>query len=161
MSRRCRTRRRACYDWSGFAVEIDPRRLATLGSWRAAAWELRVRVSGRRIQREGPVSAVAAGSAKWPEGRWAADGVWLQPAPEHDGSFNIRASRVGAFVAACRAEDGALQLSGWTTSGLTADAALVVSRRQSGKRIRLPVESSSGTRAAATGFRARGCRWPR
>ncbi len=144
----------ACYDWSGFAVEIDPRRLATLGSWRAAAWELRVRVSGRRIQREGPVSSVAVGSAKWPEGRWAADGVWLQPAPEHDGSFNIRASRVGAFAAACRAEDGALQLSGWTTSGLTADAALVVSRRQSSQRIRLPVESSADA-GGRTGFRAR------
>ena len=83
----------ACYDWSGFVVEFDPKRLATLGSWRAAAWELRVRVTGTRIEREGPVTGVAAGSAKWPEGRWVADGVWLQPAPEHDARFNIRASR--------------------------------------------------------------------
>ncbi len=46
----------ACYDWSGFAVEVSPRRLATLpGVWRAANWELRVRVSGAGISREGPV----------------------------------------------------------------------------------------------------------
>ena len=144
----------ACYDWSGFAVEFDPKRLATLRSWRAAAWELQVRVTGPRIQREGPVTGEAPGSAKWPEGRWVADGVWLQPAPEHDGRFNIRASRPAAFVTACRAEDGALELSGWTTSGLAADAALVVARRQSGKRVRLPVERSSGA-GNRTGFRAR------
>ena len=144
----------ACYDWSGFEVEFDPKRLATFGSWRAAAWELRVQVTGRRIRREGPVTGVVAGSAKWPEGRWAADGVWLQPAPEHDGSFNIRASRPGAFVTACRAKDGALELSGWAASGIASDAALVVSRRQSSKRVRLPVESSSGP-DGRTGFRAR------
>ena len=46
----------ACYDWSGFAVEVSPRRLATLpGVWRAANWELRVRVRGAGISREGPV----------------------------------------------------------------------------------------------------------
>ena len=95
-----------------------------------------------------------AASAKWPEGRWVADGAWLQPAPEHDGRFNIRASRPGAFVTACRAEDGALELSGWAASGLAADAALVVARRQSSKRVRLPVESSSGA-GNRTGFRAR------
>jgi CDP-glycerol glycerophosphotransferase len=144
----------ACYDWSGFAVEFDPKRLAAFGSWRAAAWELRVQVTGRGIRREGPVTGVVAGSAKWPEGRWAADGVWLQPAPEHDGSFNIRASRPGAFVTACRAEDGELELSGWAASGLAADAALMVSRRQSSKRVRLPVERSSGADGRA-GFRAR------
>jgi CDP-glycerol glycerophosphotransferase len=144
----------ACYDWSGFAVELDPKRLATLGSWRAASWELRVRVSGRGIRREGPVTGVVAGSASWPEGRWAAAGMWLQPAPEHDGRFNIRASPVGAFVTGCRAEDGALEFSGWSTAEIAAGAALVVSRRQSSQRIRVPVTASGGQDGRA-GFRAR------
>ncbi len=145
----------ACYDWSGFAVELNPKRLATLGSWRAASWELRVRVSGPRLRREGPVTGVAAGSAKWPQGRWAAQGVWVQPAPEHDGSFTVRARRVGAFVTACRADGGALELAGWATAEMAAGAALVISRRQSGaKPIRLPVETGS-REGGRTGFRAR------
>jgi CDP-glycerol glycerophosphotransferase len=144
----------ACYHWSGFAVEVDPKRLATLGSWRAASWELRVAVSGRGIRREGPVSGQAPGSAKWPEGRWAAEGMWLQPAPEHDGRFNIRASRIGAFVAASHEQDGALDLSGWATAGMAAGAALVISRRQSGQRIRVPVETGS-RQDGRTSFRAR------
>jgi CDP-glycerol glycerophosphotransferase len=144
----------ACYDWSGFTVEVDPKRLATLGSWRAAAWELRVRVSGRRIRREGPLTGVMPGSAKWPEGRWATEGIWLQPAPEDDGSFNIRARRVGAFVTSCRPADGALEFSGWATGEITAKTALVISRRQSAKRIRVPVEASSRA-DGRTGFLAR------
>jgi CDP-glycerol glycerophosphotransferase len=145
----------ACYDWSGFAVELNPKRLATLGSWRAASWELRVRVSGPRISREGPVTGVVPGSAKWPEGRWAATGVWLQPAPEEDGRFTIRARGVSAFVTACRADDDTLDLTGWTTAEMAAGAALVVSRRQSGaQRVRLPVETGSRD-GSRTGFRAR------
>ncbi len=144
----------ACYDWSGFAVELNPKRLATLGSWRAASWELRVQVSGPRIRREGPVTSVVPGSAKWPEGRWAAEGVWLQPAPEHDGRFIMRARRVGAFVTACRERGGALELTGWSAARLADGAALVISRRQSGaQRIRLPVEASSGE-GGRTGFLA-------
>jgi len=145
----------ACYDWSGFVVELDPKRLATLGSWRAASWEVRVRVSGPRIRRAGPVTGVVPGSAKWPEGRWAAPGVWLQPAPEHDGRFVIRARQVGAFVAGCDADDGALELAGWSTAEMAADAALVASRRQSGaQRIRVPVEVGS-REAGRTSFRVR------
>jgi CDP-glycerol glycerophosphotransferase len=144
----------ACYDWSGFAVELNPKRLATFGSWRAASWELRVRVRGPRIRREGPVTGVMPGSARWPEGRWAAEGVWMQPAPEHDGRFTIRARRVGAFVTDCQASGGALELAGWTTAELATDAALVVSRRQSGtQRIRLPVEAGR-REGGRTAFRA-------
>ncbi len=144
----------ACYDWSGFAVELDPKRLATFGSWRAASWELRVRVSGPGIRREGPVSGVAPGSAKWPEGRWAASGVWMQPAPEHDGRFTIRARRVGAFVTGCQDRGGALEFAGWAAAELAAGATLVISRRQSGaQRIRLPVEAGQ-REAGRTSFRA-------
>jgi CDP-glycerol glycerophosphotransferase len=149
----------ACYDWSGFTAELDPKRLATLGSWRAAAWELRVRVSGRGVRREGPVTGVEPGPAKWPEGRWAAEGVWLQPAPEDDGSFNIRARRIDAFVTSCHPEGDALEMSGWATGEIAAGAALVISRRQSAKRIRIPIETSSpetsSPQAGRTGFRAR------
>ena len=58
-------------------------------------------------------------------------------------------------MTACRADDDALELAGWSTAELAAGAALVISRRQSGaQRIRLPVETGS-REGGRTGFRAR------
>jgi CDP-glycerol glycerophosphotransferase len=135
----------ACYDWSGFAVEVSPRRLATLpGVWRAANWELRVRVSGAGISREGPVDEVAPGSAQWPEGRWAKDGIWVQPSPEHDGRFVIRGRRAAAFATACRAADGQLEIEGWSDSGLGPDAKLIINpRRGASPPVQVPVEATA------------------
>ncbi len=144
----------ACHDWSGFAVEISPRRLATFpGVWRGADWEMKVRVSATGISREGPISEVAQTSARWPEGRWAADGVWLQPSPEADGRFVIRGLRVGAFATTCRVSEGLLEIAGWSTSGLPAGAALVIKPRRGGaSAVRVPVE------ATGTAGRGRGPR---
>jgi len=132
----------ACHDWSGFAVEVSPHRLATLpGVWRAANWELRVRVRGTGISREGPVGEAAPGSAQWPEGRWVKDGIWVQAAPEHDGSFIIRGRRVGAFATECRASDGLLEIEGWSTSALANGATLIITPRVgAAKAIRVPAE---------------------
>jgi CDP-glycerol glycerophosphotransferase len=153
------------YDWSGFAVEIEPQRLATLpGVWRAANWELIVQVTGPGMRRKGPVSSVRPGSAQWPEGRWVTDSVWVQPAPEQDGRFVIQGRRVTAFVTGCHPREGAFEIEGWTSAPLTAGATLVISPRRGGaKAIRVPAEilapgpgpaakDSSGGRA---GFRAR------
>ncbi len=120
----------ACYDWSGFQVEINPALLSNLRTWRAASWELRVKVSGHGVQRDGPVSSVRPGSAMLPAGRWVADGVWLQPAPEHDGRFLIRATRPAALVTGCQADDQSLQVEGWSAIPLGDKAAVVIGRRQ-------------------------------
>lgn len=120
----------ACYDWSGFVVEIDPARLSNFGTWRAASWELRVKVRARGVRREGPVNSVAPGSATLPEGRWVTGSACLQPAPEHDGRFLIRARRPAAMVTACRADRENLQIEGWSASPLGGSAAVVVSRQQ-------------------------------
>lgn len=145
----------ARYDWSGFVVKIDPKRLSTLGQWRAASWEMKVQVRGRGIRRAGPISSVARGSAAWPQGRWLAGNVWVQPAPEHDGRFVIRAKQVQAFVTSCRADDGVLELDGWCTVPPSAGAAVVISRRYGGGRpVRVPVETTNRD-GARSGFRAR------
>ena len=123
----------ACYDWSGFAVEVNPRRLATLGAiWRASSWELRVEVSGGGLRREGPINTVAAGSPRWPEGRWVTGNVWVQPAAEHDGRFFIRGRPVRAFVTSCQVSGDAIQIEGWTTSQLSSGATVVISPRKGG-----------------------------
>jgi CDP-glycerol glycerophosphotransferase len=144
----------ACYDWSGFVVEIDPARLSNLGTWRAASWELRVRVRGHGVRREGPVKSVVPGSALWPEARWVAAGVRLQPAPEPGGRFTIRADRPGALATACRADSDQLQLEGWSATPLGPKAAIVVSLQQGGgKPTRIPA-TATGTSAGRYGFRA-------
>jgi CDP-glycerol glycerophosphotransferase len=142
----------ACYDWSGFVVEISPARLSNLGTWRAASWELRVRVAGRGVRREGPVSSLEPGSATLPEGRWVADGVWLQPAPEHDGRFLIRAARPAALVTGCRSDGVSLVVEGWSAVPLGERAAVAVVRRQAqGTSARFPA-AATGTVLGRYGF---------
>lgn len=145
----------ARYDWSGFVVKIDPRRLSTLGQWRAAAWEPRVEVRAPGIRRTGAITSAAPGSAAWPQGRWITGNVWLQPAAEPDGRFIIRAKQVRAFVTSCRAVGGVLELDGWSTVPPSAGAAIVISRRYVGETpVRVPVETT-GRDGGRSGFRAR------
>jgi CDP-glycerol glycerophosphotransferase len=141
------------YDWSGFAVEIEPQRLATLpGVWRAANWELMLQVTGRGVRRKGPVSSVRPGSAQWPEGRWVTDSVWVQPAPEHDGRFVIQGRRVAAFVTGCHPRDGHFEIEGWTSGPLAAGATLVISPQPGGaKPVKVPVEGLAATAPAPSG----------
>jgi CDP-glycerol glycerophosphotransferase len=144
----------ACYDWSGFMVEINPARLSNLGTWRAVSWELRVRVRGHGVQREGPVRGVLPGSAASPEGQWVADGVRLQPAPEHNGRFVIRAERPGALVTACHADGDQLWIEGWSAVPLGTGAAVVVSLQQgAGELARVPA-TAAGAAFGRHGFRA-------
>ena len=147
----------ACHDWSGFAVEVSPRRLATFpGVWRAANWELRVRVSGAGITRAGPVNQAAPGSAQWPRGRQVKDTIWVQPAPEFDGRFIIRGRPVGAFATGCRATGGQLEIQGWSTASLPAGATLIIKpRKGTGPAIRVPVEAA-GSAARPAGRDQRG-----
>ena len=144
----------ACYDWSGFVAELNPARISNLGTWRAASWELRVRVRGHGVRREGPVRRLLPGSAAWPEGRWLDNGVRLQPTAEHDERFMLVAQRPGAVVTGCRADGDQLLIEGWSTVPLGSKAAIVASLQQgSGKPKRVPA-TSTGTTLARHGFRA-------
>jgi CDP-glycerol glycerophosphotransferase len=144
----------ACYDWSGFVAEIDPARLSNLGTWRAASWELRVRVRGQGVRREGPVRSLVPGSAKWPEGRWLDDGVRLQPATEHDQRFVIVAERPDALVTGCHTDGDQLQIEGWSAVPLGTGAAIVVALQQGGgKPARVPATATDAA-FGRHGFRA-------
>ena len=131
-----------CYDWSGFVGEVSPRRLATLpGVWRGANWELRVEVAGGGLRQEGPVASVRPGSAQWPQGRWVAGSVWLQPAPEDEARFVIRGQSISAFVTACAAGEGTLDIEGWTSLPLSAGATVIASpRKGGGAAVKVPAE---------------------
>ncbi|HEY7145501.1 MAG TPA: bifunctional glycosyltransferase family 2 protein/CDP-glycerol:glycerophosphate glycerophosphotransferase [Streptosporangiaceae bacterium] len=144
----------ACYDWSGFMVEIKPERLSNLGTWRAASWELRVRVRGHGVRRDGPVSSITPGSASLPEGRWAGGGVWLQPAPEHDRRFLIRAARPGAVATACHADGDELRIEGWSAVPIGKKAAIVISLQRTGGRLARVPAVATGESSGRYGFRA-------
>ncbi len=148
----------ACYDWSGFAVEIDPRRLATLpGLWRAANWELTVEVRGGGLVLSGATSTVTSGSAQWPAGRWISETVWVQPAPEQDGRFVIQGRRITALVTTCRAGTDTFDIEGWTRFPLRAGAMLVISpSKGGGKAVRVAAEATGPW--AGAGKRDRGRR---
>jgi CDP-glycerol glycerophosphotransferase len=149
-----------CYDWSGFAVEVAPRWLATAPRiWRAANWELEIEVSAPGMRRAGPVSAVALGSACWPPGRWIGRDIWIQAAADEGGRFFVRGRRVDGFVTACRASGDYIEIEGWTRPRLAADAELVISpQKGGGEKIRVPVEAAAAGPAPGSGragFRAR------
>ena len=157
----------ASYDWSGFVAEVSPRRLATvpgLSIWRAAGWELTIQVRGGGMERGGPIASVSNGSAQWPAGRWVADGVWLQPAPDHDGRFIVQGRPVTALATRCHAAADTFDIEGWTRFPLHAGATLMLSPRRGGaKAIRVPAELTGPWSGPAgpdggrgrTGFRAR------
>ncbi len=146
----------ACYDWSGFAVEVRAGRLATLpGFWRAANWELFVEVRGGGMIQKSPITSVTNGSAQWPAGHWATDDVWVQPAPEQDGRFVIRAQQVTALATGCHSGAEAFDIEGWTRFPLQPDAKLVLAPRKGGaKAIRVPAVAAgpdAGTAGQAVG----------
>lgn len=143
----------ACYDWSGFMVEVKPGRLSNLGTWRAASWELRVKVRGRGVRREGPVASSAPASPALPEDQWVAAGVRLQAASEVDGRYLIRAERPGALVTACRADGDDLHIEGWSVLPLGKKAKVVVSLQQGGGTS-ARIGTSARVPAAATGAAA-------
>ena len=148
----------ACYDWSGFAVEVHPRRLATLpGVWRAANWELTIEVRGGGLVRSSVTSLVSNGSAQWPEGRWVTGTAWVQPATEQDGRLVIQGRPVTALATSCRASGGTLEIEGWTTFPLHQGATLVLSpRRGGGQAIRVPAEPAGPWTAPAGQGRGHG-----
>jgi CDP-glycerol glycerophosphotransferase len=146
------------YDWSGFVVEIEPQRLATLpGVWRGANWELMVSVAGRGLRRKAPLNSVRAGSAQWPQARWVTESVRVQPAPEQGGRFVIQGHRVTGLLTGCRADADAFEIEGWSSVPLAAGATLNVSPRQGRARtVRVPAEPlPSGPQPGRTAFRAR------
>jgi CDP-glycerol glycerophosphotransferase len=148
----------ASYDWSGFVAEVSARRLATLPGlpiWRAAGWELTAAVRGGGVAASGPIASVSNGSAQWPAGRWVADGVWLQPAPD-DGRFIVQGRPVTALATRCHAAADAFDIEGWTRFPLHPGATLVLSPRRGGARaIRVPAEPTGPRGRGRTAFRAR------
>jgi hypothetical protein len=114
--------------------------------WRAASWELRVEVRAGGLRREGPTQAVAAGPARWPEGRWITRNVWFQPSPEHDGRFVIRGWPVRARVTGGQARGDAIEIEGWSTARLSRGAAVVIAPRQGrAAPVRVPAEPAGMT----------------
>ncbi|WP_283138620.1 bifunctional glycosyltransferase/CDP-glycerol:glycerophosphate glycerophosphotransferase [Rhizohabitans arisaemae] len=111
----------ACYDWTGFAVEVDP---AVLGTQRAV-WELHVTVASHGVRRSGRVAGLGTAS-----GREIAEGVLAHPID--DGGFAIKVSVPPAVVTECAVLGGELLLRGRAGEEV---GALTATRRQGVTRV--------------------------
>ena len=118
----------ACYDWSGFAVEIDAARLRATVCRPSVTWEIYVEVEARGLKERQALRNPATGRMKW-VGGIELDGVWMQPiAGTTDGAFVLRAERPQALVTASSISDGVLDLEGHTADDFD-DLRLAVVRR--------------------------------
>ncbi|MFF0518938.1 CDP-glycerol glycerophosphotransferase family protein [Actinomadura nitritigenes] len=141
------------YEWSGFAVRIDPEALRDGEEWRTAAWELyaEVTTAGHKVVRR--VTA-AAPRVRWTAARQLAEHVAVQPADGDEGfAVHVKASR--AVLTGFRRMGDVLELTGWTNRALGAGAAIMAARRHGGTEVfgDVTVRPAAVTPAAeGTGF---------
>ncbi|MFG2002632.1 CDP-glycerol glycerophosphotransferase family protein [Spirillospora sp. NPDC048911] len=132
-----------CYDWSGFAVEIDPALLRTGGQWRPGEWKLHAEVATQGLKVSGPVGAPTLPQARWVPALEAGDGFVVQPVAGDD-HFELRVKRAKAVVTAHRSRAGLLELDGWILKNLGDDASVVASRRDGPEEVRGTVDWEAG-----------------
>ncbi|MFJ6694702.1 CDP-glycerol glycerophosphotransferase family protein [Streptomyces sp. NPDC091272] len=70
---------RYCYDWSGFRVDFDPKRLQEKGKWVEGTWDVAMGAYSRGLFRYKSIGAGAAGTAAHPPVRYVDKNTRLVP----------------------------------------------------------------------------------
>ncbi|MDL4814843.1 bifunctional glycosyltransferase/CDP-glycerol:glycerophosphate glycerophosphotransferase [Actinomadura opuntiae] len=141
------------YEWSGFAVRVDPEALRDGEEWRTAAWELFAEVSTAGHKAVRRITA-AAPRVRWTAPRQPAEHVAVQPA-DGDGGFVVHVKNSRAVLTGFRRTGDSLELTGWTNRALGAGAAIMAARRHGGAEVfgDVTVRPAAVTPAAeGTGF---------
>ncbi|MGW7430301.1 CDP-glycerol glycerophosphotransferase family protein [Streptomyces sp. NPDC054861] len=99
------------YDWSGFALDLDPGKLKARGGWRDGVWRLTVATVQQGVVRRTRLKAGESGSAESPAQFWVEDDVRVVPYVL-DSHLYVRVDRVRARLTGHRAVDGAIELTG-------------------------------------------------
>ncbi|MFM9614881.1 glycosyl transferase family A [Streptomyces sp. V2] len=99
------------YDWSGFSLDLDPRKFKARGGWRDGVWRLTVATVQQGIVRRTRLKAGESGSAESPVPHWVEQDVRVVPFVTDDHIY-LRVERVRAKLTGHRAEDGVLELTG-------------------------------------------------
>ncbi|QNP72747.1 CDP-glycerol glycerophosphotransferase family protein [Streptomyces roseirectus] len=99
------------YDWSGFSLDLDPRKFKARGGWRDGVWRLTVATVQQGIVRRTRLKAGESGSAESPVPYWVESDVRVVPfvTDEH---IYLRVERVRGKLTGHRVEDGVLELTG-------------------------------------------------
>ncbi|KAB2351754.1 bifunctional glycosyltransferase/CDP-glycerol:glycerophosphate glycerophosphotransferase [Actinomadura rudentiformis] len=107
-----------CYDWAGFAVEIEPS-LLTRRCRQSGEWELHAEVVVAGTKRSGRVGSPPGQQTAWlpsrQEDRQRKGAVWIQPVAGPEG-FAVRVKPLKALVTGHRRVGTALELDGWTSA---------------------------------------------
>ncbi|MFI0447637.1 CDP-glycerol glycerophosphotransferase family protein [Actinomadura sp. 6N118] len=140
-----------CYDWAGFAVEIEPS-LLIRRCRKSGEWELHAEVVVAGTKRSGRVGSPPGQQTAWLPSRQEdgrRDGaVWIQPVAGPEG-FAVRVKPLKAVVTGHRRVGTALELGGWTSvtgeaaGGVATDAAEGLARDVAGEGARTRVVATS------------------
>ncbi|MGC9501603.1 CDP-glycerol glycerophosphotransferase family protein [Streptomyces sp. WG7] len=134
------------YDWSGFALELDPARLRGRGGWRDGVWRVTVATAQQGLVRRTRLKAGETGSAESPAAFWVEKDVRVVPFVS-DKHLYLRVDRVRAKLTGHRAVDGALELTGVLGHEAAAGAApltLGLTHGSSQAVLEYPVERGAG-----------------
>ncbi|MBO2452188.1 CDP-glycerol glycerophosphotransferase family protein [Actinomadura barringtoniae] len=141
----------ACYDGSGFVVEVDPSAFEGHRR-RTGEWELHTEVVVQGAKRGGCLSSSADQQNAWLPALHEADDIWIQPVARGDG-FSLRVRPIKALVTAHRVVDGTIVLEGRTVDASEAPVELVAAARQADFKVTGPVECSPRSEGGGS-FRA-------
>lgn len=126
-----------CYDWSGFEITVDPKRLRRGGRWAAAKWRLGITVATSGVVRTTEVRAGETGSGASPVPHPLEDGLRLVPWFE-DGLLRLSVEPVEIRLTGHHAlGDGTVELLA-ANSGSDQPRTLRLTHRASGTSFEYP-----------------------
>ncbi|GAA2634157.1 bifunctional glycosyltransferase family 2 protein/CDP-glycerol:glycerophosphate glycerophosphotransferase [Actinomadura fulvescens] len=141
-----------CYDWAGFAAEIDSSLLGRNGR-RPGEWELHAEVVVAGTRRSGRLGSPPGQHTAWLPSRQEDGDVWIQPVAGPEG-FAVRVKPLKALVTGHRRAGAALELDGWTAgAGEAAPTRVVAACRQADLKVSGDVQASAPV-GGHRGFRA-------
>ncbi|MFC6061576.1 bifunctional glycosyltransferase/CDP-glycerol:glycerophosphate glycerophosphotransferase [Streptomyces ochraceiscleroticus] len=140
-----------CYDWSGFEITVDPKRLAKGGTFKPGQWKVGIVVAGAGVVRPAALRALDAGSGASPLPHEVADGMRVVPWYK-DGRLHLSVERTVRRLAGQRTVgDGAAELTVRDASA-NAPVALRLTHRGTDERLERPLTEADIT-AEGTGHR--------
>lgn len=126
-----------CYDWSGFEITVDPKRLRRGGRWTAGRWRLGVTVATAGVVRTTEVHAGDTGSGASPVPHPLGDGLRLVPCFE-DGRLRLSVEPVEVRLTGHHAlDDDTVELLA-VNSGTEQPRTLLLTHRASGAFLEYP-----------------------
>ncbi|MFI9104563.1 CDP-glycerol glycerophosphotransferase family protein [Streptomyces fildesensis] len=126
-----------CYDWSGFEITVDPKRLRRGGRWTAGRWRLGVTVATSGVVRTTEVHAGDTGSGASPVPHPLGDGLRLVPCFE-DGRLRLSVEPVEVRLTGHHAlDDDTVEVLA-VNSGSEQPRTLLLTHRASGTFVEYP-----------------------